>query len=59
MQTIWAERVCICCNPLLNRFLTHLKQKHQQLQEELEQAAANNNKNDILFCASLLGVVKS
>ena len=58
MQTIWAERVCICCNPFLNWFLTCLEQKHQQLQKELEQATTNNNKDDILFHALLSGVVR-
>jgi hypothetical protein len=53
------ERVYICYKPLLNQFLAHLKQKHQQFQEELEQAAANNNKDDILFHTLLSGVVRS
>jgi hypothetical protein len=59
MQTIWVERVYIYYKPLPNQFLVRLEQKHQQFQEELEQAAANNNKDDILFHTSLLGVVRS
>lgn len=59
MQTIWVERVCICSEPLPNWFLTRLERKRQQLQEQLEQAAATNNEDDILFRVLSSGIVRS